>query len=148
MRYQSAYETLHALMDTAFSLMASPALFDRVIAGLQDEHDIKMLCNLMLTKLIVLDPDETIRRLDSIAERFQAVLGVKLKENAVRQEVEKAQQANKDVLKVTVRLQALFQSKAGLEGGQHAVWKSYWEHVGKEFKATLVAAEGAVKEEK
>ena len=136
-------------MDTAFARMSAPALFDRVIAGVQDEHDIKMLCNLMLTKLITLDPEETIRRLDSIAERFQAVLATKLKDNAVRQEVEKAQQANKDVLKVTVRLQALFQAAAAAtSGSQHAVWRGYWEHVGKDFRTTLLAAEAAVKEER
>lgn len=117
-------------------------LFDRVLAGLQDDHEIRMLCNLMLTKLTVLDPDETLRHLDSIAERYQAILSSKLKDNAVKQEVEKAQEAKTDVLKVTVRLHGAFQGDVGSAGNSSAqVWKSYWEWVGKEFKAQLQAAE-------
>ncbi|MCJ1401202.1 hypothetical protein MMC11_004414 [Xylographa trunciseda] len=143
---KSAYETLHALMETAFARMSASDLFDRVVAGLQDDHEIRMLCNLMLTKLIILDPEETLRRLDSIAQHYQAILSTKLKDNAVKQEVEKAQEANVDVLRVTVRLQTAFQGSLSSTGHNAAqVWKAYWDWVGKEFKAQLQAAESSVK---
>ncbi|MCJ1437915.1 hypothetical protein MMC27_007302 [Xylographa pallens] len=143
---KSAYETLHALMETAFTRMSASDLFDRVIAGLQDDHEIRMLCNLMLTKLIVLDPEETLRRLDSIAERYQGILSIKLKDNAVKQDVEKAQEANVDVLRVTARLQTAFQGSLGSTGHNSAqIWKAYREWVGKEFKPQLQAAESSVK---
>jgi cullin-associated NEDD8-dissociated protein 1 len=136
-------------MNTAFSRMNPRDLFDRVVAGLQDEHDIQMLCNLMLTKLAVMDPEETVRRLDSIAERFQAILSTKLKENAVKQEVEKAQEARTDVLRATVRLQAALQSASSSVGQSPTpVWRSYWEFVGKEFKMQLHAAESVVRHQR
>ena len=126
--------------------MSASDLFDRVVAGLQDDHEIRMLCNLMLTKLIVLDPEETLRRLDSIAERYQGILSIKLKDNAVKQDVEKAQEANADVLRVTVRLQAAFQGSLSSTGHTSAqIWKAYREWVGKEFKTQLQAAESSVK---
>lgn len=136
-------------MNTAFSRMDSMALFDRVIAGLEDEHYIKMLCNLMLTNLIVLDPEETIRRLDTIAEHFQAILSVKLKDNAVKQEVEKGQEASKDVLRVTVRLQATLQAaSSSVPSTQAQVWRGYWHWVEKGFKSQVQMAEQEIKNQR
>lgn len=135
-------------MDSAFSRINVTDLFDRVIAGLDDEHDIKVLCNLMITKLIALAPEETVRRLDPIAERFQAILAFKPKENAVKQEVEKAQEASKGVLRVTVRLHMAFPgASSGTADGQVQcqIWRGYWEWVGKDFKSQLQATEMDIK---
>lgn len=121
-------------------------LFDRVIAGLEDEHEIKMLCNLMLTKLIILDPEESLRRLDAVAEKFRVILNFKPKENSVKQETEKAAEASKAALKVTVRLHNAFPVAAGAGTGvQSQGWKAYFEWLGKEHKALLVTMENEVK---
>ncbi|KAI9718117.1 MAG: hypothetical protein M1812_004375 [Candelaria pacifica] len=139
---KSAYETLHSLMETAFSRINIIEFYDRVIAGLEDEHDIRVLCNLMLTKLIVLDPEETVRRLDPIAERFRSTLSFRPKDNAVKQEVEKAQEAAKGVLRVTVILSESFPTAAGAAvGGMNQTWRSYWEWVKKDYGAQLKAIE-------
>ena len=126
--------------------MNNTDLFDRVIVGLNDEHEIKMLCDLMLTKLCLLDPDETFRRLDSIAEKFRLVLSVKPKENSVKQEVEKVAEASRAALKVSIRLNNKFppNSTSG-SNAQGQAWKGYWEWVTKEFKTQLVALEQEVK---
>ena len=133
-------------MDSAFSRINAPEVFDRIIAGLEDEHDINILCNLMLTKMIALDPEETSRRLDPIAERFRAILAHKPKENAVKQEVEKASEASRGVLQVSVRLRDAFPraSVASASGhGQH--WRGYWEWVAKDFKSQVQAIEMEMK---
>ncbi|KAI9678727.1 MAG: hypothetical protein M1817_005784 [Caeruleum heppii] len=139
---KSAYETLYALMETAFSRMNNVEFFDRVVAGLEDEHDIRVLCNLMLTKLIVLDPEETVRRLDAIAERFRAILSFKLKDNAVKQEIEKAEEASKGVLRVSVELNHTFPSAGGMAtSGQNQVWRGYWEWARKDFGGQIKGIE-------
>ena len=121
-------------------------LYERVIAGLDDEHEIKMLCTLMLTKLSALDPDETLRRLDSIAEKFRVILNYKPKENSVKQEVEKATEASKAVLTVTVRLHNAFPAASGAGSGvQSQNWKGYWEWLGKEHRDYLLRIETEVK---
>ena len=123
-------------------------LFDRVVIGLEDEHEIRVLCNLMLTKLIVLDPEEMVRRLDSIAERFRAVLSFKPKENAVKQEVEKANEASKGVLKVTVLLNNTFSGAASSSTNAHGQgWKPYVEWVAKDFRPQFHAMEQEVKDQ-
>jgi cullin-associated NEDD8-dissociated protein 1 len=122
-------------MDTVMSRLNNNDLFDRVVAGLQDEHDIKMLCNMMLAKLANRDPDETIRRIDSIVQCYQAILATKLKDSAVKQDIEKAQEARNDVLRVTLQLQAIIQKAAGQT--YSPAWRAYFEFVSKEYKAQL-----------
>lgn len=133
-------------MESAYTLINPTNLFDRVVAGLEDEHEIKVLCNLMLTKLIDLDPDESIRHLDDVAERFRVILAFKPKDNAVKQEVEKANEASKGVLKVTVLLHNAFPAASEPSSNiQGKTWTSYWEWVGKEFKTQLSVMEHEVK---
>jgi len=129
-------------METAFSRINILDFYDRIIAGLQDEHDIRSLCNLMLTKLVVLDPDETARRLDTIAGCFRTILSTKLKDNAVKQEVEKQDEASKSVLRVSLLLHSAIPAASGVTGaqaGQHQVWRTYWEWVEKDFQNQLTA---------
>ncbi|KAL2754901.1 hypothetical protein ACRALDRAFT_1051386 [Sodiomyces alcalophilus JCM 7366] len=141
---KSAYDMLYALMDTAYSRINKMELFDRVIAGLKDDNDIRSLCNLMLSKLVVIDPDETTRRLNAIAEAYRAVLSTKLKEGSVKQEVQKQEEANRSVLRVSLRLaDRLVNSRSG-SGTQagHAnqglqEWNAYWEWVVKDYQPML-----------
>lgn len=133
-------------MENAYTRINPLDLFDRVIAGVEDEHEIKVLCNVMLTKLIVLDPDETSRRLDAIADRFRAILAFKPKDTSVKQEIEKAAEASKGVLKVSVLLHNAFPAASGASSSvQGQAWRGYWEWVVKELKPQLTAMENEVK---
>ncbi|KAI9825923.1 MAG: hypothetical protein M1819_000442 [Sarea resinae] len=133
---KSAYETLYALMETAFSRINIVDFYDRVMAGLDDEHDIRVLCNLMLAKLVTLDREETLRRLDAIAERFRVILSFKPKDNAVKQELEKAAEASRGALKVTLQLQKAFD-----RGNPSHTWVTYSEWVRKDFASQLRSIE-------
>ena len=146
---QSAYETLYALMETAFTRINTLDLWDRVVAGLRDDNEIRALCNLMVSKLAVIDADETSRRLDAIAECYRATLSVKLKDGAVRQDVEKHEEAVKSVLRVTLLLAEKKQLNASAAGGvgsgagsapapaANQVWAAYWDWVNKDFERQL-----------
>ncbi len=117
-----------------------------MIGGIEDEHEIKVLCNLMVAKLIVLDPDETSRHLDAIADRYRTILSFKPKDNSVKQEIEKAAEASKGVLKVSVLLHNAFPvASSAATNVQGQAWKAYWEWVGKEFKSQLTSMENEVK---
>lgn len=137
-------------METAFSRISSLEFYDRIIAGLNDENDIRSLCNLMLSKLIVIDPEETTRRLDTVAECYRKTLSTKLRDGAVKQEVEKQEEAIKSVLRVTLLLvektKTTLPGVAGPGGAgqaqvqqsvQNPVWQQYWEWVNKDFERQL-----------
>ncbi|TKA64628.1 hypothetical protein B0A49_09018 [Cryomyces minteri] len=140
---KSAYETLYALMLTAFSRLSLPELYDRVVAGVGDDHDIRILCILMLTKLITLAPEETVRRLDSLAEHFRVILSTKSKDNAVKQELEKSTETNKAVVKASVLLNR--EESRTKAGESPRVWSEYWEWVRKEFPTLIRGAEDELK---
>jgi cullin-associated NEDD8-dissociated protein 1 len=114
-------------------------LFDRILAGLDDEQDIRAISNLMTAKLIKLAPEDTERRLDALSERYTAVLSFKPKDNAVKQELEKAQEANLGILKITKELAKAF---PGAESSTDLhKWKVYMEFVRKNFNQQLLSLE-------
>ena len=146
-------------MEAALPHIDVVTLYNRAVAGLKDEHDIQLFCGLMVSKLIVLEPGETVQRLDSIAECFRATLSTKPKANAIKQEVEKAEEAVKGVLRITAQLRRAFPNAANTSalpssstvsastsasGGDskqqqilHPAWKSYWDWVRSEHGAQI-----------
>lgn len=131
-------------METAFSRISIIDLYDRIVDGLGDDNDIRALCNLMVSKLVIISPEETTRRLDSIADKFRATLSTKLKDNAVKQDHEKQDEANKSVLRVTLLLSEQLKSSLNAAGaasdlGAHQRWSQYWEWVKKDFERQLRA---------
>ncbi|KAG9191032.1 hypothetical protein G6011_09120 [Alternaria panax] len=148
---KSAYETLYALLEKAFARLSPIEVsdfFDRIVAGITDEHDIRILCNLMLTKLMVIAPDQVRSRLDSLAENFRIVLAVKPKENAVKQEIEKIHEGAKGVLKVSIQINKQMGTEAGIgqNDSQLRVWAQYWDQIQKEHEKGLKAVAEELKE--
>ena len=115
--------------------------------------DIRLLCNLMVSKLVYIVPDETIRRLDSFAEAFRATLSHKLKETAVKQEIEKQEEANKSVLRLTLllgeKLKPAVSSTGGAKPSAHGnqKWSGYWDWVNKDFQSQIAAIRDEGKEQ-
>lgn len=135
-------------METVFPRINTLSFHDRVVAGLRDEADIRALCNLMVSKLATIDPDETVRRLDGIAEAYRAVLSTKLKDGAVKQDVEKHAESVRGVLRVSVLLQEKFGGGGGGVAGEKVpgAWSGYWEGVVKEFGGELKGLREEVRE--
>lgn len=138
---KSTYATMYELLDTpsAVTHMSMPAIFDRILDGIPDDNDIRTLCNLMIARLTVIDPDETRRRLSALAERFKIVLGTKIKENAVKQDIEKVNEANAAVIRTSLELDRNFPTAATDGSGEMVVWRGYQEMIRKDF-ATVVRA--------
>lgn len=106
-------------------------LYDRILSGIEDEQDIRAISNLMTSRLITIAPNETERRLDLLSERYTTVLSFKPKDNAVKQELEKAQEASLGILKITKELSKAFPgSEASTELHK---WRGYLDWVRKTF---------------
>ncbi|GAM88930.1 hypothetical protein ANO11243_069640 [Dothideomycetidae sp. 11243] len=139
---KSAYETLYALMDTAFSALPIVEFYERVIAGIADEHEIKIICCLMVSKLVILAPNETAHSLDKFAQAFRAVLSFKPKDNAVKQELEKLQEHNKAILKVMIQMSKTFSSEAQ----DSRPWQEIFDWARKEHNQEFRSAEEELKD--
>lgn len=133
---KSAYATLYTLMESprALPFLSLTSIFERVQDGVSDDHDIRTLSNLMLARLSDIDPEETKRRLPAFAEQFKKVLEQKAKENAVKQEIEKINEANAAVIRASLDLAKKFPSaNTASTDSDLASWRSYMEYVHKEF---------------
>ena len=102
--------------------------------AIPDDHDIRTLALLMLTKLIALAPGETLQYLPALADKFRGVLSQKPKENAVKQEIEKMQEASKGVIRASLECDRAFPSAGVGDGaGEQGIWKQYIDWMKKEF---------------
>ncbi|RPA75681.1 TIP120-domain-containing protein [Ascobolus immersus RN42] len=136
---KSAYETLYALLDTSLPGVPIQPLFERVIVGLEDEHDIRVLCNLMIPRLIAIARADVINRLSNIVERFRSTLNLKLKDNAVKQELEK----NAELVRSTLRTSKVIQKDLGKDQAlSKTAWPQYWEWVKTTFTQDIKQLEG------
>ncbi|KAE9967189.1 hypothetical protein BLS_006528 [Venturia inaequalis] len=140
---KSAYETLYALLDRAFHLFDVGALYDRVVAGLGDDHDISIISTLMLMRLIRLAPNATTARLDALVVPFRAVLNNKPKENAVKQEIERMHEESRDVVRASMELAKIWPEESN---DSNRPWGVYWDWVKKDFANLIKQAEDEARE--
>ncbi|KAF2486209.1 armadillo-type protein [Neohortaea acidophila] len=139
---KSAYETMYALLDSPASRqrLDMVAYYDRISDGITDEHEIKMLCCLVLSKLLIIAPAESGRHLDRLATQFRAVLSIKPKENAVKQELEKFAEVNKAIIKVSLAFNKAISTNE-IAGGGGKTWKDYFEWMKKDHPVLVKQAQ-------
>ncbi|RMZ76541.1 hypothetical protein DV738_g4907, partial [Chaetothyriales sp. CBS 135597] len=136
---KSTYNILYTLLDTPKALPRLPrtSVYDRILAGITDDADIRNLCLLMIGRLTQIYPDETRRRLNLLAEKFKLVLGQKVKENAVKHDIEKVADANAAVVRATLELDKALPT-AVTDGSPEAVlWRSHVEYVRRDFAGVV-----------
>ena len=84
--------------------------------------------------------------MSGLAEKFKIVLGQKAKDTAVKQEIERLNEANAAVIRTTIELDKNFPSAATDGSVEMAAWKGYLEWVKKDFAALVrsVQDEGSI----
>ncbi|CAG8443165.1 10301_t:CDS:10 [Ambispora gerdemannii] len=98
---KSAFECMSTLLDTCRDKLDIFRFLDRVLAGLTDVHDIAMLSHTMLIRLTEVAPTAVMQKMDEAVEPLKATLAYKLKENAIKSEIEKQQELVRSALRVT-----------------------------------------------
>ncbi|CEP12785.1 hypothetical protein [Parasitella parasitica] len=104
---KAAYECMYTLLSTCLDKIDVYGFLDHIRAGLDDQHDIKMLACLMLIRLSKVAPTAVSSRLDDLIEPFKATLDFKMRSNAVKQEIEKNQELIRAVLRCIVAVSPL-----------------------------------------
>jgi cullin-associated NEDD8-dissociated protein 1 len=87
---KAAFECMDTLLDSCLPSIEIHEFITHVVAGLADESDeIKIIAFLMLQRLTQLHPKSVAQKLDLIIAPLKACLTRKLKDNAVKQELER-----------------------------------------------------------
>ncbi|EWC48613.1 hypothetical protein DRE_01835 [Drechslerella stenobrocha 248] len=134
---KSAYDTLYALIETSYARMNPSQIYERIVAGVGDEHEVQIICNLMLGKLVAIGKEDIIKRLDSIAEKYKATLSIRAKDNAVKQELEKMTELNRSILRTTLTIQ----SHVGTGANREQAWVAYHDWVKSNHGAEMASLE-------
>ncbi|KAF8933135.1 Cullin-associated NEDD8-dissociated protein 1 [Dissophora ornata] len=104
---KSAFECMYTLLEKCRDKVEIFAFIDRILVGLVDQPDIKMLCHLTLVRLSIVSPTAVAQRLDDMVEPLHATLTFKLKPTAVKQELEKNQELVRSALRAIAFLSRL-----------------------------------------
>ncbi|KAK7208229.1 armadillo-type protein [Myxozyma melibiosi] len=114
---------------------------ERAMDGLKDDHDIKVVSCLMLGRVAHLDYRVIISHLDDLAKAFTATLTIKLKDNTIKQEIEKTGELQRRVAATTRAIQTALDAGDG-DGGSGSVLNVAWEKYLKEVFAGFSAGAG------
>ncbi|KAL1924349.1 uncharacterized protein VTP21DRAFT_7384 [Calcarisporiella thermophila] len=104
---KSAFECMYTLLETCLERIDIFKFMDRVLEGLKDQHDIKMLAHLMLIRLAAISPTALTQKLDETVEPLRATLNHQVKQNAVKQEIEKNTELVRSALRAICTLARL-----------------------------------------
>ncbi|KAG0346276.1 Cullin-associated NEDD8-dissociated protein 1 [Podila humilis] len=109
---KSAFECMYTLLEKCRDKVEIFAFIDRILVGLADQPDIKMLCHLTLVRLSIVSPTAVAQRLDDMVEPLHGTLTFKLKPTAVKQEIEKNQELVRSALRAIAYLSKLADTNA------------------------------------
>jgi cullin-associated NEDD8-dissociated protein 1 len=112
---KNAYETMYTLLDTCLPQINVTEYLNRVIAGLRDDDQVKLLCYLILVRLTDLAPLQVSQALDEISDPINESLKVKLKDGSTKQDVEKSAELTRAAFRALIALQRLL--AGGSQGG-------------------------------
>lgn len=150
---KSAYETIYTLLELSPPQLAPmiPAIYPRVVAGISGtgDHAIRSLCNHIILRLAsAVPPEETVRILDDLADRFRSVLAVVLKDTAVRTEIEKTDEAKRASVKVAYQVQKRLAERGAKlgEGGVGARWGQFLEECRRDWAVVVKEVEREMKD--
>ncbi|KAF9934606.1 Cullin-associated NEDD8-dissociated protein 1 [Linnemannia zychae] len=104
---KSAFECMYTLLEKCRDRLEIFAFIDRILVGLVDQSDIKMLCHLTLVRLSIVSPTAVAQRLDDMVDPLNATLNFKMKPTAVKQELEKNQELVRSALRAIAFLSKL-----------------------------------------
>jgi cullin-associated NEDD8-dissociated protein 1 len=106
---KSAFETLHTLTESFFSVSEMQGIYEVVSRGLDDVHEIKMLSYLMLSTLASKDSEGVRQHLEELAPKMVKVMASKPKENAVKADREKDSEIKRSVLRCAAAIKTMCQ---------------------------------------
>lgn len=104
---KNAFETMYTLLDTCLSQLALSDYLGRVVDGLRDDDQVKLLCYLIVVRLADLVPSQISSAIEEVSDAINESLKIKLKDGATKQEVEKSTELTRAAFRALVALALL-----------------------------------------
>eukprot|EP00192_Tetraselmis_astigmatica_P000226 CAMPEP_0117662728 /NCGR_PEP_ID=MMETSP0804-20121206/8205_1 /TAXON_ID=1074897 /ORGANISM="Tetraselmis astigmatica, Strain CCMP880" /LENGTH=1235 /DNA_ID=CAMNT_0005469641 /DNA_START=95 /DNA_END=3802 /DNA_ORIENTATION=- len=96
---KAAFECMEMVLDQCTNCLDFEVFLQHLESGLRDHYDVKIPCHSMLSKLAGISPHTVLMSLDQLVAPLEKTLTVKLKSDAVKQEVDR----NDDMLRSCLR---------------------------------------------
>ncbi|GMH39342.1 hypothetical protein BSKO_07240 [Bryopsis sp. KO-2023] len=104
---KAAFECMDLLLDACPKQLDTAQFTVRLLDGLADDSDIKLLCHPMLSKLCGMAETEVLVSLDKFVEPLQKTLTTDLKKDAVKQEKDRHEDMVRSCLRCVIALSQL-----------------------------------------
>uniref|UniRef100_A0A8R1DF18 TIP120 domain-containing protein n=1 Tax=Caenorhabditis japonica TaxID=281687 RepID=A0A8R1DF18_CAEJA len=100
-----AFECMFTLLESCVDKIDIAKFSSVMEVGLSDQnHDVKLLNFLTLSKVATLAPGHVLQRVDKVCEPLKTQLNLRARGNAVKQEIEKLEELKKAVIRVALML--------------------------------------------
>ncbi|CAD5224823.1 unnamed protein product [Bursaphelenchus okinawaensis] len=104
---KSAYECMYTLMEHCLDRINVSEYMSYMEKGLQDNHDIKLLNLLMLTRLAQTCSAQVAQKIDRFADLLAPLLALKAKESSVKQESDKIEELKRACIRTILSLKRI-----------------------------------------
>lgn len=104
---KAAFECMYTLLEVCLDRLNIHTFISHLVDGLKDHYDIKMLCHLMLVRLAHTTGPALVEGLDILVEPLRTTVTTKVKDNAVKQELERNEELIRSALRAIVAISKL-----------------------------------------
>ena len=104
---KAAFECMYTLLDVCPARLDIGEFIGHIVSGLRDHTDIQLLTYLMVVRLASKFPADVLARINDILLALQVALDIKLKSNAVKQEIEKTEELQKAAVRAIFAIHQL-----------------------------------------
>lgn len=142
---KAAYESMFTLATTLprewqLNLFKDDEFIERVISGLDDDHDIQVLSCVTIARIVGIDvrvlsskrASSNVSNMEELIEKFAKILGTTVKDTALKQEVENQGELERNVVRASTQINEAILNAAAHDGQASIIgdmelkqWTSY-----------------------
>lgn len=140
---KAAYESMFTLATTLprewqLNLFKDDQFIDRILAGLDDDQDIKVLSCVTIARIISVDvrvllskrPSTGATTLEELIKKFTAILSVQLKDTALKQEVENQIELERNVIRASLQIEEAIKEATSVSDLEFSEWAEFMKSPG------------------
>lgn len=134
---KAAYESMFTLAtalprEWQLNLFKDQEFISRVLSGLDDEHDIRVLSCVTIARIVAVDVSVLGHKhpsgktnMEELITKFTQIMGTTLKETAIKQEIENQGELERNVLRASLQIDKAINKALVLEDMDMKLWNTF-----------------------